>query len=128
MTINGGSYYGGPSAVQVTKGSLTVNSGTFDLTESNKTVKPEYAKYVVNCIDSSYQSGEATITLKGGTFCYDFSNNPEGDETTYVAEGYISQRQEDGTYQVVPVEESQPDTSEEGGTGTVEEPATEPQA
>lgn len=128
LTINGGSYYGGPSAVQVTKGSLTVNSGTFNLTESNKAQKPEYAKYVVNCIDSSYQSGEATITLKGGTFCYDYSVSPEGAGTTYVAEGYISQAQEDGTYQVVPVEESQPDTSEEGGTGTVEEPATEPQA
>ena len=128
LTINGGSYYGGPSAVQVTKGSLTVNSGTFNLTESNKAQKPEYAKYVVNCIDSSYQSGEATITLKGGTFCYDYSVSPEGGETTYVAEGYISQRQEDGTYQVVPVEESQPDASEEGGTGTVEEPAEEPQA
>ena len=128
LTINGGSYFGGPSAVQVTKGSLTVNSGTFDLTESNKALKPEYDKYVVNCIDSSYQSGEATITLKGGTFCYDYSVNPEGAGTTYVAEGYISQAQEDGTYQVVPVEESQPDISEEGGTGTVEEPATEPQA
>ena len=128
LTINGGSYYGGPSAVQVTKGSLTVNSGTFNLTESNKAQEPEYAKYVVNCIDSSYQSGEATITLKGGTFCYDYSESPEGAGTTYVAEGYISQAQEDGTYQVVPVEESQPDISEEGGTGTVEEPATEPQA
>lgn len=118
LTINGGSYFGGPSAVQVENGSLTVNGGTFDLTEPNKSQKPEQAKYVVNCIDAAYKAGEATVTLKGGTFHYDYSVSPEGEGTTYVAEGYHVKQQGDGTYIVVEdtTTDTEPTTPAEGGS------------
>lgn len=128
LTVKGGTYYGALTAIQVQEGTLTVEDGFFDLAPTCKSQVPGYLKYSINCIDASFKNGTAKIFLYGGTYTFDFSNNPEGGETTYVAEGYISQAQEDGTYQVVPVEESQPDISEEGGTGTVEEPADEPQA
>lgn len=128
LTVKGGTYYGALTAIQVQEGTLTVEDGFFDLAPTCKSQVPGYLKYSINCIDASFKNGTAKIFLYGGTYTFDFSNNPEGGETTYVAEGYISQRQEDGTYQVVPVEESQPDASEEGGTGTEEEPAEEPQA
>lgn len=107
LEINGGSYFGGPSAVQVTKGSLTVNDGAFDLTEPNKTQKPEQAVYVVNCIDASYKNKTATITLKGGVFHYDYSANPEGEGTSYIAEGYVVYQLDDGTYTVGTVEDAE---------------------
>lgn len=107
LEINGGSYFGGPSAVQVTKGSLTVNDGAFDLTEPNKTQKPEQAVYVVNCIDASYKNQTATITLKGGVFHYDYSANPEGEGTSYIAEGYVVYQLDDGTYTVGTVEDAE---------------------
>lgn len=128
LTVKGGTYYGALTAIQVQEGTLTVEDGFFDLAPTCKSQVPGYLKYSINCIDASFKNGTAKIFLYGGTYTFDFSNNPEGGETTYVAEGYISQKQEDDTYQVVPVEESQPDISEEGGTGTEEEPATEPQA
>ena len=128
LTVKGGTYYGALTAIQVQEGTLTVEDGFFDLAPTCKSQVPGYLKYSINCIDASFKNGTAKIFLYGGTYTFDFSNNPEGGETTYVAEGYISQKQEDDTYQVVPVEESQPDASEEGGTGTEEEPADEPQA
>lgn len=128
LTVKGGTYYGALTAIQVQEGTLTVEDGFFDLAPTCKSQVPGYLKYSINCIDASFKNGTAKIFLYGGTYTFDFSNKPEGGETTYVAEGYISQKQGDGTYQVVPVEESQPDTSEEGGTGTEEEPADEPQA
>ena len=47
-----------------------------------------FAKYVVNCIDANFKDGTAVIELRGGTYTYDFSANPEGEDTSYVAEGY----------------------------------------
>lgn len=128
LTVKGGTYYGALTAIQVQEGTLTVEDGFFDLAPTCKSQVPGYLKYSINCIDASFKNGTAKIFLYGGTYTFDFSNNPEGGETTYVAEGYISQKQEDDTYQVVPVEESQPDASEEGGTGTEGNPADEPQA
>ena len=85
LTINGGNFYGGTTAVQVTKGKLVVNDGNFDLTEA---CPDSYAKFVVNCIDANFKDGTAVIELRGGTYPYDFSANPEGENTSYVAEGY----------------------------------------
>lgn len=89
VVINSGSYYGALTAVQVQKGSLEINGGFFDLAPTCKSVVPHYAKYVVNCIDAAYKNGTASISVKGGTFVnFDPSANPEGENTSYVAEGY----------------------------------------
>ena len=90
VTVNGGNYYGSLTAFQVQKGTLTINDGFFDLAPICKEQVPQYAKYVINCIDSGYKDGTASISLKGGTFVnFDPSANPEGSGTTYVDEGYV---------------------------------------
>lgn len=99
VVINGGHFYGALTAVQVQKGSLEINGGFFDMAPTCKAQVPHYAKYVVNCIDDSWKNGTATISIKGGTFVnFDPSANPEGEGTTYVAEGYkvVSAEQENG--------------------------------
>ena len=89
VVINGGTYYGAITAVQVQKGSLEINGGFFDMAPTCKVQVPQYAKYTVNCIDANYKNGTATISIKGGTFVnFDPSANPEGEGTSYVAEGY----------------------------------------
>lgn len=89
VVINGGNYYGAMTAVQVQKGSLEINGGFFDMAPTCKSAVPQYAKYVVNCIDRAYKNGTASISVKGGTFVnFDPSANPEGENTSYVAEGY----------------------------------------
>ena len=93
LTINGGSYIGGTTAISVTNGTLIINGGFFD-------VQTDDDRYVINCIDAAYRSGDAVVEIKGGTFVnFDPSNNAaEGQGTNFVAEGYtvISEIQEDG--------------------------------
>lgn len=88
VTINSGTYYGGGTAVQLQKGDLTINGGTFEVTPFGD---PYGYKYVINVIDKNYKNGTAIITVKGGTFVnFDPSANPEGQGTSYVAPGYSS--------------------------------------
>ncbi len=88
LTINGGYYYGGGTAVQVQKGTVTINGGTF---ACEPYVNPEYGyNFVINCIDSAYKAGTAKVIIKGGTF---INFNPanckaEGAGTNFVADGY----------------------------------------
>ena len=107
VIINNGNYYGALTAVQVEYGHLEINGGFFDLAPTCKAQVPQYAKYVVNCIDKAYRLGTATIEIKGGTFVnFDPSDNPEGAGTSYVADGYkvISEEKDNGDiwYTVVP--------------------------
>ena len=99
VIVNSGNYYGAITAIQIQKGSLEINGGFFDMAPTCKAAVPHYAKYVVNCIDAAYKNGTATISIKGGTFVnFDPSANPEGEGTSYVAEGYsvVSETQENG--------------------------------
>ena len=87
LTINGGSYYGGGTAVQVQKGTVTINGGRFAVEPFGD---PYGYNFLLNCIDSAYKNGSANIIVKGGTFVnFDPSNNSaEGAGTNFVAEGY----------------------------------------
>ena len=96
LTIENGTFTGAITAVQVTKGSLTILDGTFMQARTCATAVPGYAKYVINCIDSSFKNGTARIYLKGGTYCYDFSKNPEGAGTSYVPVDYTSTQDSNG--------------------------------
>ena len=88
LTINGGSYYGGGTAVQVQKGTLIINGGTFACEPYDN---PVYGyKFLINCIDSAWKDGTAKVIIKGGTFInFDpsdsASENPHGN---FVADGY----------------------------------------
>lgn len=91
LTINGGSYYGAITAVQVEKGSLVVNDGYFELSETVKAQAPQYAKYLINCIDANYNNGTATVTIYGGKFLnFDPAHAPETGNASYLAEGLYS--------------------------------------
>ena len=76
-------------------GTITINSGNF--------VSGTPA-WTLNCYGESYTSGEANIIVKGGTFAnFDPANNKaEGKGTNFVAAGYVSRMDEDGSYTVVP--------------------------
>ncbi len=88
LTINGGSYKGGGTAVQVQKGTLIINGGTFSCEPYDN---PVYGyKFLINCIDSAWKDGSAKIEIYGGTFInFDpsdsASENPHGN---FVADGY----------------------------------------
>ena len=88
LTIIGGTYYGGGTAVQVQKGTLVINDGTFEVEPYSD---PTYGyKFLINCIDAAYKDGTAKIMVRGGSFVnYDpsdsASENPRGN---FVDEGY----------------------------------------
>ena len=88
LTINGGYYYGGGTAVQVQKGTLIINGGTFACEPYSN---PTYGyNFLINCVDSAYKNGTAKVIINGGTFVnFDPSNcTAEGAGTNFVADGY----------------------------------------
>ena len=95
---NGGYYYGGGTAVQVQKGTLIINGGTFACEPYSN---PTYGyNFLINCVDGAYKNGTAKAIIQGGTFInFDPSNNSaEGAGTNFVADGYkvVSQTQTNG--------------------------------
>ena len=89
LTIDGGKYYGGGTAVQVQKGELTINDGYFDA----EAFGGSYGyNFIINCIDSAYKDGTANVAIKGGYFAhFDPANNKaEGAGTNFVADNCIS--------------------------------------
>ena len=87
LTINGGYYYGGGTAVQVQKGTLIINGGTFACEPFGD---PYGYNFLINCVDSAYKNGTAKVIINGGTFVnFDPSNcTAEGAGTNFVADGY----------------------------------------
>ena len=66
LTINGGYYYGGGTAVQVQEGTLVINGGTFACEPYSN---PTYGyNFLINCVDSAYKNGTAKVIINGGTF------------------------------------------------------------
>ena len=107
LTINGGTYRGTPTAVNVQYGTAYINGGFFDCRPAGTVTEDAY-RYTLNCIDANYKNGSAKIIVTGGTFV-NFNpadNQAEGAGTNFVAEGYtvVSQTQANGDiwYTVVP--------------------------
>ncbi len=64
-------------------GTINISGGTF---------RNNGSRYLLNCYDANYRNGTARIVVTGGKF-YDFdpsSNAAEGENTSFLAEGYIS--------------------------------------
>lgn len=98
LTINGGSYYGGGTAIQVQKGTLIINGGFFAVEPYSN---PVYGyKFLLNCIDAALKDGTARIVVTGGTFVnYDPSaSDSENPLANFVAEGYhvVSKTKDNG--------------------------------
>ena len=118
LVINGGTYYGGGTAVQVEKGTVTINGGHFAV-EPFSDARYGY-NFLLNCIDANYKNGSANIIVKGGTFV---NFNPadckaEGEHTNFVADGYgvVATPQANGDVWYTVVEESA--TGKTFGSGT----------
>lgn len=102
IDIKGGTFNGSMTVAQVHKGSLNVKGGYYDLAPSVKSQIPAYAKYIINAIDSAFKDGSVIISVTGGTFVnFDPSANPEGIDTSYVAKGYYSKDNQNGTFSVL---------------------------
>lgn len=89
LTIDGGKYYGGGTAVQVQTGELTIKDGYFDA----EAFSGSYGyNFIINCIDSAYKDDTAKVAIKGGYFAHfnSANNKAEGAGTNFVADGYIS--------------------------------------
>lgn len=122
LTINGGYYYGGGTAVQVQKGELTINGGIFACEPYSN---PTYGyNFLLNCIDTAYKNETAKIIVKGGTFV-NFNpadNKAEGAGTNFVAEGYevVAEAHGDDTWykvcKVVSTVEDLKETLSNGGS------------
>ena len=100
LVINGGTYKGATSCVQVQYGKCIINGGFFEATSPT---------FTLNCVDSKEDNkGNVTdlyptyanIIVQGGTFVnFDPSNNTaEGEHTNFVASGYkvVSETQANG--------------------------------
>ena len=90
LTIEDGKFIGNVDAIYVEKGTAVIEGGFFDIQQksSGSTLKEQY-KTLLNCQNANYNAGKAKIIVKGGTFVnFDPSNNPEGEGTSFVANGY----------------------------------------
>lgn len=101
VTVENGTYIGSTTAIQVTQGTLTIYDGTFIQGKAISEVLPEYAKYVINCIDKYFADGSARIYAKGGRYCFDPSAKPENSEITYVPDGCVCEKDEASGYWIV---------------------------
>ncbi len=101
LIIEDGNFSGCTSTVQVQKGTLEINGGTFDLV----TKYQGKSTYLLNCIDSNYKNGTAKIIVRGGKFIgfNPADNAAEGAHTNFVAPGYVSVKTSNSpeTYEVM---------------------------
>ena len=100
LAIEDGKFIGNVNALYVEKGTAVINGGFFDIQQklTGSTLEAQY-KTLLNCQDANYNAGRAKIIVKGGTFVnFDPSNNPEGEGTSFVADGYkvVSNEQANG--------------------------------
>ncbi|MDO4442301.1 MAG: S-layer homology domain-containing protein [Slackia sp.] len=90
LTINDGVFVGNISAVYLDgKADLVVNGGEFSIRQLSTTGK-DY-RFMLNCSDNDYKSGDATITVNGGTF-HGFNpgdNLAEGQGTSFLGKDAV---------------------------------------
>ena len=115
LVINGGHYEAATHVLYAQKGIIEVNGGSFKLTDAATADKDQNGnfKFLLNCHDEDYISGDAQIIVRGGKF-YGFNpaetyGEPNG-PVSYVAVGYESvptnEAYEYGTvYEVRPITE-----------------------
>lgn len=100
LTINGGTFKGGATAVQATKGDVVITNGTFDLAETYKSYYPNGTTFMLNCVDNS----GSTFSISGGRYYkYNPADNEAEGEYTGFAPGMVGVLSEDGNwYTLVP--------------------------
>lgn len=96
ITIDSGTFTGIDDAVYGYEGFVYVRGGSFSAEG-----KDSRGQYVLNCNNGMYDAKKTNIIVTGGTFknfnpaqCCDYPNTEH--DTNFVAEGYISVKDEDG--------------------------------
>ena len=102
LTIENGTFYGNVSVVQVQEGTLSVKGGNFDLHQKWE----GSSKYLFNCIDEAYVSGAAKVAVSGGTFVdFDPNVSPEqkvdGKTPSFAAPGVGITKNENGSFTAI---------------------------
>lgn len=105
LTVKDGTFKGNVSAIYVHTGELVVEGGEFMLQQLSNLADKPYV-YTLNCLDANFKNGTAKISVKGGKFHgFNPAAEPEGADTTYIAEGYESVEESEGVFVIVPKEE-----------------------
>ena len=93
LIIDGGTYVGNISVIQVQEGTVEVKDGKFSLDQKWPKVG-NGSEYLINLIDKAGKDGSASAIVSGGDFIdFDPGNNlAEGKGTNFCAEGYASTR------------------------------------
>lgn len=109
LNVYGGEFEGNTHTLYAENGTINVYGGTFKMTNAATADRDVNGnlKFLLNCLDASYASGKAKITVYGGKF-YEFNpavsySEPSG-PISFVAEGYhVVESVEDGkkVYEVV---------------------------
>ena len=93
LIIDGGTYVGNISVIQVQEGTVEVKDGKFSLAQKWPKVG-NGSEYLINLIDKAGKDGSAKAIVSGGDFIdFDPGNNlAEGKGTNFCAEGRASTR------------------------------------
>ena len=99
LTIENGTFVGNISVVQVQKGTLTINGGTFSLLQKWKGED----RYLINCIDDAFTANIAQVAIYGGSFAgFDPNVSPEkkvdGKVPSFAAPGVGITKNENGSF------------------------------
>ena len=101
LIIEDGKYIGNAHAVYVYEGNLKIKGGEFSIQQLSSQGNYEFT---INCYDSSYRSGIATVEISGGKFLKfnPGDNRAEGNGTNFLAPGYKAEAESD-YYKVVSI-------------------------
>ena len=99
LTIENGTFVGNVSVVQVQKGKLTINGGTFSLLQKWHGED----RYLINCIDEEFTANNAQVAIYGGSFAgFDPNVSPEkkvdGKVPSFAAPGVGITKNEGGSF------------------------------
>lgn len=102
LTIENGTFVGNISVVQVVKGKLTINGGTFSLIQKMTDGKGA-DRYLINCIDAAFVANTAKVAIYGGSFAgFDPNVSPEkkvdGKVPSFAAPGVGITKNKDGSF------------------------------
>ena len=100
LNVYGGEFNAFTHTIYVQNGVANIYGGVFKIKGNYDTDAKGHAKFLLNCYDSSYQSGDAKINVFGGKF-YNFnpaeSYGEPGGPVSFVAEGYhVVETEENG--------------------------------
>ena len=102
LVIENGKFIGNISVVYVYGGSAEIQGGRYSIQQKSDVAGKPY-EFVLNLLDKEKRDWPATIVVTGGTFekFNPADNKAEGENTSFVAEGYASTYNEsDKTYTV----------------------------